>query len=101
MFRHIVFWKFLDAAGGRPKAENIRSCGELLSDLINEIPQIRELEFGEDVLNTSASFDAALTVTFDRQEDFIVYRDHPRHIAAGDFIRSVTADRACVDYFTD
>lgn len=98
MFQHIVLWKFKETANDKSKEENIRICRESLYALRAKIPQIRRMEVGADQLHTPASYDMILISTFDSQEDYYVYRDHPDHVSAGKYLASCVTDRVCIDY---
>lgn len=73
MIKHIVLFKLKDPA-----------CAEKARDLIlsmkGTVEQIRELEVGIDYLHTDRSFDIALTVIVENEEDLRGYAEHPYHV---------------------
>ncbi len=73
MIKHIVLFKLKDPA-----------CAEKARDLIlsmkGTVGQIRELEVGIDYLHTDRSFDIALTVIVENEEDLRGYAEHPYHV---------------------
>ena len=99
MLKHIVMWKFLPQAEGRTKEENISFvCGEV-KKLPAVIPQIRSLSVGADVLGSDMSFDCGLVAEFDSEEDMLVYKKHPAHVAVSQYVKKVRSDRAVVDFY--
>jgi hypothetical protein len=75
MFTHIVFFKLAD-----PTPVNIEKVKNLLLAMEGEIPQLKYLEVGVDVLHTGRSFDLALTTKFDCRNDMEAYAVHPFHV---------------------
>jgi len=94
MFKHVVIWKLKDREDQAARQEMIRQ----LTTLQMQIPQLRRIEIGIDVLNTPASADILIITEFDSEQDYLVYRDHPGHQAVVGFINSITAERRVVDY---
>ena len=47
---------------------------------------------------SSGNRDIALISTFETTEALAAYQNHPDHVAAGTYVRSVTCNRACMDY---
>ena len=98
MLKHIVFWKFMDEAEGRTKAENMEIIRDGLMSLVGRVPSLRSAEIGVDVLHSDASFDMCLICTFDDLDGMKAYRDHPEHVKVASYIAKVKTDRAVVDY---
>jgi hypothetical protein len=94
MFKHVVMWQLKNRNDLTARQEMIRR----LKLLETEIPQLRRLEIGLDMLQLPASADILLITEFDSQQDYLVYRDHPGHRAVVNFINSVTSERRVVDY---
>jgi hypothetical protein len=73
MIKHIVLFKLKDPA-----------CAEKARDLIlsmkGTVEQIKELEVGIDFARTERSFDLALTVIVENEEDLRGYAEHPYHV---------------------
>ena len=73
MIKHIVLFKLKDPA-----------CAEKARDLIlsmkGTVEQIKELEVGIDFAHTERSFDLALTVIVENEEDLRGYAEHPYHV---------------------
>lgn len=70
--RHVVIFRWKP---GFDPSEWLR----LVRGLPKQIPQIKALSVGPDVLGADRSFDAAIVADFDRIEDVAIYTDHPAH----------------------
>lgn len=73
-FKHVVMFKLADAS-----AENKGAVRDALLGMQGEVPQIRKIEVGENVVESERSYDMVLTVWLDSADDLPVYRDHPAH----------------------
>ncbi|RNC69241.1 MAG: Dabb family protein [Desulfuromonadales bacterium] len=94
MITHIVFFKLHE-----PTAAIIGTTRELLESMGGEIPLLRHLEVGVDVIRSERSYDLALVTKFDSLEDLQAYQVHPYH--AGTVVphmKSVSSAIAAVDY---
>ncbi|HXX62917.1 MAG TPA: Dabb family protein [Bacteroidota bacterium] len=96
MIRHIVLWKFLDEAAGKPKEANLRAAKEQLERLPEAIPEILSFEVGISVGDTS--HDLALNSTFASPEALARYQNHREHLRVVEFLRTVHGGKAVVDY---
>ena len=97
MVHHIVLWNFNEKLNEKERREAGQKMKELLESLIDVVEGVIELkvvinEFG------SSNRDIALISSFESAEALKGYQVHPGHVAAGKFVRSVTCDRACLDY---
>lgn len=97
MIRHIVFIKFKENA----KKEDIRAVEKGLGALPGIISEIREYEFGRDVLKTERSYDFALISAFEDIESLKRYQVHPEHQVVVGKIKVVAEDVLAVDYRVD
>jgi len=98
MFKHVVMWQFKDEADGQTKEQNLKALKEKLMALKPLINEILSISCGSDVLKTDASYDFALVADFDSADDFLIYRDHAEHKKVGEFVKTVTSARVCVDF---
>ncbi len=98
MLKHIVVFKMAECATADEKQQKILKMKDMLETLPSKIDVIRKFEVGVNVVKSHASFDLALVSEFDNAHDLEVYRVHPAHQEAVVYIRSVTVDRASVDY---
>lgn len=98
MVKHIVFWRFQDEAEGASKSENIQKVIAGLKALPAQIPEIVELEVGENFSGRDIACDLALYSTFESEEALKVYATHPEHVKVAQFIGSVVSEGRVVDY---
>ncbi len=75
MFTHIVFFKLTDVT-----QENIEKVKNLLLAMDGQIPELKYIEVGVDVLHTGRSFDIALTTKFESKDAMDAYQVHPFHV---------------------
>jgi len=102
MVRHIVLWNFRDGADGfsaEENAQNAQKMKTLLEELPSLIDGIVELKVQINAMQSS-NRDIMLDSLFESEEALAAYIVHPEHKRVGEFVRSVTKDRACVDYKT-
>lgn len=97
MVKHIVLWNFIEDLNEEKRAEAGQKIKELLEGLKHKVPGVVDLKV---VINEmgSSNRDVALISTFENKESLKGYQTHPEHVAAGQYIRSVTCERACLDY---
>ena len=94
MITHIVFFKLAD-----PTRENVEKTALLLRSMEGEIPLLRHLEAGVDVIRSARSYDVALVTKFDSREDLQAYQVHPYHAdTVVPHVRSVSESIVTVDY---
>ncbi|QEM66701.1 Dabb family protein [Geobacter sp. FeAm09] len=94
MITHIVFFKLSDAS-----PESLAVTREKLLSMQGNVPQLRHLEAGIDVIRSERSYDIALVTKFDSLDDLEAYQIHPYH--AGEVLphmRSVCSSIVAVDY---
>lgn len=98
MFKHIVFWKLHETAGGRSRAENARLMKERFEEIANMLDGLRHLEVGIDVLHTETSADVVLYTEFESRAAYEAYNNHPAHKAVAEFVQGVRSERRGIDY---
>ncbi|HIJ80369.1 MAG TPA: Dabb family protein [Desulfuromonadales bacterium] len=94
MITHIVLFKLAE-----PTTENMAATQAKLLSMKSEIPLLRHIEAGVDVIRSERSYDVALITQFDSLADLQSYQIHPYH--AGEvvpFMKSVCSSIAAVDY---
>ena len=101
MITHIVMWKFLDEADGRPKADNLALVRSRLEALRPLLPEILSMELHQDIGADREPYDMVLITRFASAEDLKNYQNHPAHKEVSRFVSSVRSARAVVDYQTD
>lgn len=94
MITHLVFFKLTD-----PSPENLNATRAKLLSMEGQIPLLRHLEAGVDVIRSERSYDVALITRFDSLDDLQAYQIH--HYHAGEvipFMKSVCSSIVAVDY---
>ena len=98
MIKHIVMWKLKDVAEGRSKAENAKALKALLESLKDKIPEVKNLEVGLQMTGAEGASDVVLYSEFHSVEALGIYRKHPEHQKAVEFVSRVCSERRVVDY---
>ncbi|QGU96206.1 Dabb family protein [Clostridium bovifaecis] len=75
MFTHVVFFKLKE-----PTIENMRRAKSILEGMKGNIPQLKGIEVGTDVVRSQRSYDICLITRFDSQEEMDKYQVHPYHV---------------------
>lgn len=97
MVHHIVFWNFQQKLSEIERRESGLKMKEILEGLKDKIKGIVDIQVVINELGSS-NREIALFSKFETLEALNTYLDHPDHIEAGQFVRSVACDRACLDY---
>lgn len=97
MVKHIVLWNFVETMTTEEKKEEGMKMKSILEPLKDVIPGVISLQV---VLNEldSSNRDIALIGEYESVEALNNYTVHPAHVEAGKFVRSVTCNRACLDF---
>lgn len=98
MIKHIVMWKLKDLAEGKDKLENAKIIKSRLEGLKNIIGQIKYIEVGININESTQAFDAVLISEFDSLEDLKIYKNHPEHLKISEFVSKVRDARVVADY---
>ena len=94
MITHIVLFKLTE-----PSSENLAATRAKLLSMDREIPFLRHLEAGMDVIRSERSCDIALVTKFDSLEDLQAYQVHPYHAGVVvPHMKSVCSSIHAVDY---
>jgi hypothetical protein len=94
-FRHVVMFIWTTEATQEQKA----AVAERLSELPEVIPDIKRYEIGDDAGINEGNYDFVVVADFADRESYLVYRDHPVHLAViAETIKPITAERAAVQY---
>lgn len=94
MIRHIVAWT-LAADTPDQRAADIQGLREHLEPL-TALPGVQSIVVRGDI-GVDGNWDALLVGDYDSVEALDAYRVHPEHLAAVEYVRSVTTDRVSVD----
>ena len=93
MLTHVVFFKLVD-----PSAASATEVRDRILALRDQIPALRHLEAGVDVVRSERSWDLALLARFDGRPDLDAYLAHPAHVAFAAWL-GPRRERTCVvDY---
>lgn len=97
MTTHIVLWNLQEPLTPEQKSITALKIKSTLEPLKDIIPGVLSLKV---IINDfqSSNRDIALIAEYESVEALNNYITHPAHIEAGKYIRSVTCDRACLDY---
>ncbi|TDD56912.1 Dabb family protein [Nonomuraea terrae] len=91
MIRHIAMFTWTAEATDEQKA----AVATALDELPGLIPQIRSFAAAPDAGISQGNYDFAVVADFDSADDFLVYRDDPRHQAViAERIKPILASRA-------
>ena len=95
MVKHIILWKLKgdvsDPAAAKTEAKS------RLESLVGQIPGLVSLTVQTNGLSSSTA-DMMLDAAFTDAAALDVYRDHPLHLEAAGFVRSVVDVRLCLDF---
>lgn len=97
MVKHIVLWNFVDSLSVDEKKAAGAKMKSLLEPIKEKVPGAVDIQVVCNELESSNK-DIALISTFETVEALQNYQTHPDHVEAGKYVRSVTCDRACMDY---
>lgn len=98
MIKHIVLWKLQESNEPAAKEKNLLEMKLRLESLKQAIPQIVSLQVGLNCVDLSGNADIVLVSEFETLEALNVYRTHPAHLEAVQFIRTISKERWAVDY---
>ncbi len=93
MLTHVVFFKLKDNS-----QDHLEKVKKDLLALKDQIPLIKSMEVGIDILRTERSFDIVLYTKFDSLEDMNAYQVHPAHVKFAEYIQAAKESVFAVDY---
>lgn len=93
MIKHVVMWKFREG-----ERENMLLFRERLLALKGQIPEIRSMEVGINIVPSERSYDAVLIAEFDSVDAMKSYSVNPLHVAVSDFCKTIRTSSVSVDY---
>ncbi len=95
MLTHVVLFKLKDRS-----PENISATRDRIALIADQIPQVRSLEVGFNVVTSDRAYDIALVETFDSVDDMKAYQVHPVHLELLKDVATRFETSASVDYET-
>ena len=100
MVKHIVLWNFAEGLSEEEKTEAGEKMKSLLEPIKKLVPGAVEIQVIRNRFSSS-NRDIALVSTFETQDALMNYQNCPAHVVAGNYVSSVTCNRACLDYEFD
>jgi len=94
MLIHIVCWKYKEETIPETREEH----RERLRGLKDVIPEVIELNVGEDILHLERSYDTGLVATFNDQAGLDAYTVHPEHQTVAAMGKQIAAHVVSVDF---
>jgi hypothetical protein len=94
MLKHIVFMKF--KAGATDK--DIAEVEKAMAGLPGKIPEIKEYQFGRDIVRSERSYDFALVSAFDDMDAMKRYQVHPAHLPVIAKVKELSETILAVDF---
>ena len=91
MFTHVVLFKLKDS-------NDLETAVSTLRSLEGNVPTLKSIEVGTDVIHSQRSYDIALITRFDDLAAYQVYADHPNHLPVIDYMKSVVESAVAVDF---
>ncbi len=94
MIKHIVCFKLAE-----PTAEACRKCKDVLLSMRGNVPTLRDIEVGIDILHSPRSYDVYLAVTVDDRAALDAYQADEYHCSVvKKHMHAVTASSVAVDF---
>lgn len=97
MLRHVILWKLKNDLSDAEKSEAKAKIKASLEALPGIIDGLEELKIHTEGLSSS-SCDIMLESILRDEAALEYYRDHPEHVKAATFVRSVVDVRLCLDF---
>ena len=94
MVKHIVFMKFKVGVTDNNIAELEKGMG----GLPGKIPEIKEYQFGRDIVRSERSYDFALVSAFEDMEALKRYQVHPDHLPVVAKVKEFSESILAVDF---
>jgi len=98
MVKHIVLWNFIETLSEEEKKEAALKMKSILEPIKELVPGAVDIQVLYNEI-PSSNREVALISTFEDITSLETYQTHPAHVEAGKYVRSVTCDRACMDYY--
>jgi hypothetical protein len=94
MIKHVVFMKF--KAGVTEK--DITELERAMAKLPGRIPEIKEYQFGRDIVRSERSYDFALVSAFEDLDALKRYQPHPDHFPVLAKVKEMCETILAVDF---
>ncbi len=94
MIKHVVCFKLAE-----PSEDACKKCKEVLMSMAGNVPTVRDIEVGIDVLHSQRSYDVYLAVTVDDRAALEAYQQDEYHCSVvKKHMHAVTASSVAVDF---
>lgn len=93
MITHIVTFKLRDTS-----PEHLAHCKGLLDGLLDQVPTLRTMLVGVNVVDSPRAHDLGLIATYDDLAGLQAYQVHPAHEEVAAYLRSSSEAIASVDF---
>lgn len=97
MVKHIVMWSFKEEVKEQERTAAAEKIKEGLEGLVGVVPGLKAAYVVTAPISSS-THDLCLITEFDTAESLKAYATNPDHVKVATFVRSVTCNRACMDY---
>jgi hypothetical protein len=94
MVKHIVLWSFKEEMEENERKE---AAAKIKEGLVGVVPGLRSASVVIAPISSS-THDLALITELDTEEDLKAYAVNPDHLKVASFVRSVTCNRAAMDF---
>lgn len=93
MITHIVTFKLRDRS-----PEHLTHCKALLDALVGQVPTLRSMLVGINVVESPRAHDLGLIATYDDLDGLQAYQVHPAHEEVAAYLRGAAEAIAAVDF---
>ena len=94
MIKHVVFMKFKAGV----TENDIADMEQAMAKLPGRIPEIKEYQFGSDIVRSERSYDFALVSAFEDLEALKRYQPHPDHLPVLAKVKGMCENILAVDF---
>jgi hypothetical protein len=94
MIKHIVFMKFKAGVSEKDMAD----LEKAMAQLPGRIPEIKEYQFGRDIVRSERSYDFALVSAFEDLDALKRYQPHPDHLPVLTKVKEMCETILAVDF---
>lgn len=97
MVKHMVLWSFKEEISPEERKEAAAKIKKELEGLVGVVPGLVSAQVIIDPISSS-THDLCLITELNTPEDLKAYAVNPDHLKAASFVRSVTCNRAAMDF---
>ena len=94
MIKHVVFMKFKSGV----TEKDIADLEKAMAKLPGRIPEIKEYQFGRDIVRSERSYDFALVSAFEDLDALKRYQPHPDHLPVLSKVKEMCEIILAVDF---